>query len=80
MLSEKIPGTLFDVILANINRNVILENLAQLRNALKPGGLLLMSGLLQTDEDPVLQACEREQLRLLKKAGRNNWISLLLVV
>jgi ribosomal protein L11 methyltransferase len=45
-LSTVIPSTEFDIILANINRNVILQYLPIIKNALKRDSLLLISGLL----------------------------------
>jgi ribosomal protein L11 methyltransferase len=78
-LSSGIPAEVFDVILANINRNVILEYLPQLKNNLHPGSLLLLSGLLTTDEKDIVAACLREGLQLTKKTERNNWISLLFI-
>lgn len=43
----------FDIILANINLNVILENLGRLCSSLIPGGTILLSGLLEKDEDAI---------------------------
>ncbi|TDH21602.1 50S ribosomal protein L11 methyltransferase [Segetibacter sp. 3557_3] len=70
----------FDIILANINRNVILDNLTPLTRALKKDGSLLLSGLLQQDEADIKQACEQRDLVVEKVLYRNNWISLLLKV
>lgn len=39
----------FDLILANINRNILLEHMQSLKTALAPNGTLLMSGILQED-------------------------------
>lgn len=49
------PGLTFDVVLANINRNVILEALPALYNLTKAGGQVLLSGFLEEDI-PVLRA------------------------
>ncbi|NBO48342.1 MAG: 50S ribosomal protein L11 methyltransferase [Chitinophagia bacterium] len=40
---------LFDVILANINKNILSEYVSNLRDALKPGGTIIISGLLSND-------------------------------
>ena len=42
---------LFDLILANINRNVLIDILPDLVNHLNNDGLICLSGLLYTDED-----------------------------
>jgi len=68
----------FDIILANINRHVILANMAALKQHLKPGGVCIISGLLQEDE-PVIEAAAREHhLQIQQQTSCNNWIGLLL--
>ena len=66
----------FDIILANINKNVILENLPDIRNKLLPGGVLLLSGLLKEDETDILTVTNSLFLQLIDKQERNNWICL----
>lgn len=66
----------FDIILANINRNIILDNLQALRKALVPGGQLLLSGLLKEDEAEITQACMALGLQYSKTLDRNGWIAL----
>lgn len=74
---DSVPsGERFDIILANINKNVILENLAVLAKQLAPGGILLLSGLLAEDEPDILAATEPLQLVFTGKQLQNNWISL----
>lgn len=65
-----------DVILANINRNIILENLPALVDALSPNGILILSGLLNEDESAILQAADEESLLFTGKMEKDNWISL----
>ncbi len=67
----------FDVILANINRNVILENFSFLSAQLKTGGDLLISGLLAEDEKIIVAEATRYQILLIKIIYRLQWISLL---
>ncbi len=47
-------GGKFDIILANINKNVILLNAEKMVAAVTAKGYLLLSGLLQTDEEEIL--------------------------
>ena len=63
-----------DIILANINKNIILGNLESLAEQLLPGGLLLLSGLLTTDEKEILSACNKLGLKFDAKAERHNWL------
>lgn len=64
----------FDIILANINKNVILENLELLASQLLPGGILLISGLLVTDEQEILTECNKKGLKFDTKTERHNWL------
>jgi ribosomal protein L11 methyltransferase len=66
----------FDIILANINRNVILDNFSALKNKLPENGTLLLSGLLEEDESIIVEAATSLALTLKKKILFNNWISL----
>lgn len=66
----------FDVILANINKNVILDNLMVLAKQLNPGGVLLLSGLLVEDEEEMTDAAKQAGLQLLDKVDRHNWLCL----
>jgi ribosomal protein L11 methyltransferase len=49
------PGTC-DIILANIERNTLLRDMAAMRNALRPGGVLLLSGFVVEDREVMQEA------------------------
>jgi ribosomal protein L11 methyltransferase len=66
----------FDIILANINKNVILDNFDILAKQLSPGGFLLLSGLLVEDEQDILAASARLNLLFLNNVQRHNWLLL----
>ena len=66
----------FDIILANINKNVIIENLALLSELLNKGGQILLSGLLREDKDEILSIATELRLIFKKELIRNNWIAL----
>lgn len=75
--ADTVPGNeQFDIILANINKNVILEHLPALITQLKPGGIILFSGLLAEDETAIMEATGNTPLQLRKMTMKNNWISL----
>ena len=70
---EKTP---FDLILANINRNILLADMAAYASVLAPNGTLLLSGFYQSDI-PVLQAhAESLGLTLQETQVRDNWTAL----
>jgi ribosomal protein L11 methyltransferase len=66
----------FDIILANINRNIILDNIDELRKSMAPGGQLLLSGLLKEDETDIINVCHALGLQHHKTLERNGWIAL----
>ncbi len=66
----------FDIIIANINRNIILENILILRKGLAPGGSILLSGLLQEDEKDIHAACQSVGFQHLTTIERYGWIAL----
>lgn len=64
----------FDIILANINKHIILENIAFLDLTLQNGGIILLSGLLVEDELDILKACESVGWMHQLTNTRNGWI------
>lgn len=71
-----LSGQLFDIILANINKNVILGNISALAGQLSAGGTLLLSGLLEEDEVDIRNAASSFPLVFNVKQSRNNWIAI----
>jgi ribosomal protein L11 methyltransferase len=66
----------FDIILANIIKQVVLDNLAAFAKQLVKGGVALFSGLLADDEQEILERATQEGLTLDKKVEDKNWICL----
>lgn len=66
----------FDVVLANINKNVILDNFKNLKNLLSQNGQLLVSGLLVEDEADIIAAAVKNKLKHTTRIGSNKWISI----
>lgn len=66
----------FNIIIANINKNIILDNLAFLAAATVPGGVVLLSGLLIEDEPEIEAACAALGWKHQETRTRNNWIAL----
>ena len=68
----------FDIILANINRNILISDIPTYVSVLNDGGQLLLSGLCFFDVDDVLEVCNEQKLILKRKLQREEWVSLLL--
>jgi ribosomal protein L11 methyltransferase len=75
-LGSDLPDKPYDTILANINKNVILDYLPRIMSILQEGYLLL-SGLLIEDQHEIVEACKVQSLRLVKRSERGQWICLL---
>ena len=67
----------FDIILANINRHILLQYMTLLYSKLNFGGKILMSGLLIEDKDIILDAASGAGFQFVKMTELNNWIALL---
>jgi ribosomal protein L11 methyltransferase len=74
-----VPAREYDVILANINRNVLLDNMSLMAQRMVPGGILLLSGILDTDFDVIVESASAEHLQLTHKIQQGDWLCLSLV-
>ncbi|MEZ4849082.1 MAG: 50S ribosomal protein L11 methyltransferase [Bacteroidia bacterium] len=74
--SSVIPDQKFDIILANINRNVLLEDLPIYATRLKNGGLLAMSGYYLQDQKLLIQAAKPLNLELVSSEEDNQWLAM----
>jgi len=70
-------GITFDVMLANINRNVIMNSLQSWRNFLRPDGVLVVSGILVTDTQDVSDMAARSGFSVEKQLTEAGWASIL---
>ena len=66
----------FDLIVANIQRDVLIEIANDLVARQAPGGTLILSGLLITDEEIIMPVYQNLGYRFIEKTGENEWISL----
>ena len=66
----------FDVIIANINRNILLDDMSSYVKCLKPGGLLLLSGFYGEDMEQIDRKAQELGLKLLDEKERNRWVGL----
>ncbi len=66
----------FDLILANINRNVLLESLASFRLHLAHDGHLVLAGLLLSDRGTMIDALERAGFQVADESVEGEWLSI----
>ncbi|MDA9089594.1 50S ribosomal protein L11 methyltransferase [Maribacter arcticus] len=65
----------YDIIIANINRNILLEDLPEYVKSLNKNGILLLSGFYTEDLDMITQKCVELELKFEKNLERNNWVA-----
>jgi len=66
----------YDLIIANINRNILLADMEIYAGSLKEQGILLLSGFYTEDIEKINASAENNGLQLDKKLERNNWVGL----
>lgn len=67
---------LYDIILANINKHILLANMDDMKQHLKSGGVVLMSGLLTGDQPDIESAAAKSHLQVTDKKEKDNWLCL----
>ena len=66
----------YDVIIANINRNILLMDMEIYTNCLNENGVLLLSGFYKEDIPMIDAEVSKYQLKLETNLERNNWVAL----
>jgi ribosomal protein L11 methyltransferase len=69
----------FDIILANINRNVLLHDIPHYAAHLKTDGILMLSGFYEDDIPTILEEAQKNSLQEIGRSERNNWAALQLI-
>ena len=63
----------FDIVLANINKNILLNDMAAYNRCLKKGGFICFSGFYETDLNDIKQKAESLGLKYNNHKVKNNW-------
>lgn len=72
-LGDRVPEGKYDIILANIHRNVLLANMSAYSASLQAGGELWLSGFYETDVPILTEAAEKEGLTLTQVLANGEW-------
>ena len=70
-----LKGMNFDVIIANINRNILLNDIKHYAACLNKNGILLMSGFYKQDIPTIKEECLKYNLGFNRYISKNNWIA-----
>ena len=74
--ADLLKGKKYDLIIANINRNILLNDMQTYVDCLNKDGILLLSGFYTEDIPFIDASCTEKGLTYVKKFERNNWVSL----
>ena len=67
----------YDIILANINRNILVKDIPVYANALNEKGRLLLSGFYKEDLNGIKMACKSVKLDFIDNLEKNDWVAAL---
>jgi ribosomal protein L11 methyltransferase len=70
------PAGIYDIVLANINRNILLAEIPTYITFLKPGGTLIVSGFYEFDAADIVQKATECGLKKISQETLNNWASI----
>ena len=71
-----LAGKKYDIIIANINRNILLNDMQQYVDCLNTNGILFLSGFYTEDIPVISESCTSKGLTYVKQFERNNWVAL----
>ena len=66
----------YDIIIANINRNILLNDMATYFKCLNNNGVLFLSGFYNDDIPIIEEECNKHGLKLVETLEKNNWVAL----
>ncbi len=70
----------FDLIAANIQKNILILIAGEIKSKLNQKGIVILSGLLMTDEEDIVQAYMKFGFELVEKKQMDEWISLVMKI
>ena len=70
-----LPGKQFDIVLANINRNVLMEDMKSYVDTLPKGGYLVISGFFEHDFDMLNEKATECGTTLVNKVKEDRWMA-----
>ena len=73
--AELLQDRKYDMILANINRNILLRDLPIYKDSLNKDGNLFLSGFYEEDIPVIKEACQKLGLNYIEHIERSNWVA-----
>jgi ribosomal protein L11 methyltransferase len=73
---EAIPNQAYDIILANINRNILLDQMERYAEVLKPNGIIFFSGFYETpDLEVITEEARKYDLKYIQHKKKDLWVA-----
>lgn len=73
--AELLGSETYDIILANINRNILLNDIHSYAAVLNDGGTLYMSGFYEVDIPAIKEECSKNELTFNHNTEKDNWVA-----
>lgn len=73
--SSLLKGQRYDVIIANINRNILLNDIPKYASSLNKNGTLFLSGFYVEDIEMISSKCSEVALKFKKNLEKNKWVA-----
>ena len=73
--SSLLKGQRYDVIIANINRNILLNDIPKYASSLNKNGILFLSGFYMEDIEMISSKCSEVALKFEKNLEKNKWVA-----
>lgn len=74
--ADLLNGKSYDIIIANINRNILLQDIRIYASCLNKNGALFLSGFYEDDIPIIEKECNNQKLKLEEKIKKNDWVAL----
>ncbi len=68
-------GKFYEIIIANINRNILFDDIAVYAACLPAKGALFLSGFYTEDLEAIEKECNKHGLEFVENLERNNWVA-----
>ena len=76
--ADSLSNFQYDLVIANIETDILIEILPNLKRIIKEGGHLILSGILSEKESFMNDSIKQNNLKILERNQKNDWISILL--
>jgi ribosomal protein L11 methyltransferase len=74
--AELLKNKAYDIIIANINRNILLNDINAYAYCLNKSGSLFLSGFYKDDVQSIEEECQKYMLKLVEVIKEHNWVAL----